>query len=149
MGHGVFVILELVGTEGGKRLGRLIGLLQRPFKAAFFMGYCVERCAVHLKQQLSLAAHPVRHEYVYRVLGECAYGGECNAGIAAGHLHYGLARLQQAPLLRYSHDMPCHAVLYAAAEVVALKLRVYFALFAVQFIVYGGHGGVAYKLLVG
>lgn len=80
--------------------------------------------------------------------GERPQGGEGDAGVAAGHLHDGLAGHKRAGLLGAGHDAGGHTVLDAAGEIEALQLGIHRAGAVVQPVVDADERGVAGKSFV-
>ena len=102
--------------------------------------------AVHSHQLFPLLTGPVRHEDVDGMAGEGTQSGEGDAGVAAGHLHDGLAGLQGAVGGGLGDNVGRQTILDAAREVVGLQLRPDEALPAVQLVANADHGGVPYQM---
>ena len=102
--------------------------------------------AVHSHQLFPLLTGPVRHEDVDGMAGEGTQSGEGDAGVAAGHLHDGLAGLQGAVGGGLGNDVGRQTVLDAAGEVVCLQLCPDKAFPAVQLVADADHGGVPYQM---
>ena len=80
------------------------------------------------------------------VLCQRAQRGKGNAGVAAGHLHNGLPRLQRAVGGGFGNHMGRQPVLDAAGEVIGLQLGPDGLLLPVQPVADADHGGVSNQM---